>query len=134
VCVLDDVNTCLLKGFGCESFAGVRCTGFTDGDCLWDLSLGRCTGDGKFYGETFLGRLWMFFCEGRGGEEKESGHVQDGRFSLDDTRCQTDQFFYIVYYIVHASGHRVVHASGHRERWTGLDDLKFRQLTTSFTY
>jgi hypothetical protein len=23
---------------------------------------------------------------GRGGEEKESGHVQEGRFSMDDTR------------------------------------------------
>ena len=32
-------------------FGGVSCTGFADGDCLWDLSLGQCTGDGKFDGE-----------------------------------------------------------------------------------
>ena len=25
----------------------VRCTGFVDGDCLWDLSLGQRTGDGE---------------------------------------------------------------------------------------
>jgi hypothetical protein len=53
--VLDDVNTRSLEGFGCESFPGVSCTGFTDGDCLWDLSLGL-TGDGKLDEETFLGR------------------------------------------------------------------------------
>ena len=38
---------------GVDLFAGVRCTGFTDGDCLWDLSLGQRTGDGKFDGEAF---------------------------------------------------------------------------------
>jgi hypothetical protein len=38
---------------GVNPFAGVRCTGDTDGDCLWDLSLGQSTGDGKFDGETF---------------------------------------------------------------------------------
>ena len=53
-----------IPGFGCESFAGISCTGFTDGDCLWDLSLGRHTGDGKFDGEVFLGRLWMLFLVG----------------------------------------------------------------------
>jgi hypothetical protein len=30
--VLDDVNAWSLAGFGWESFAWVRCTGFTDGD------------------------------------------------------------------------------------------------------
>jgi hypothetical protein len=60
MCFLDDVNVCSFPGFGCESFVGVSYTGFTDGDCQWDLSLGR-TGDGKFDGETFLGRLWMVF-------------------------------------------------------------------------
>ena len=42
---------------GVDPFAEVRYTGFTDGDCLWDVSLGQHTGDGKFDGETFLGRL-----------------------------------------------------------------------------
>ena len=36
--VLDDVNASSFAGFGCESFAGLSFIGFTDGDCLWDLS------------------------------------------------------------------------------------------------
>ena len=70
-----------------------------DGDCRWDLSLGQIIGDGKGDGETFLGGLWMVFLGGQGGEEKTSGHVQHGRFLLDDTRFQTFPFFmlYIIY-------------------------------------
>jgi hypothetical protein len=37
---------------GVDPFAEVRCTGFADGDCLWDLSLRQRTGDGKIDGET----------------------------------------------------------------------------------
>ena len=51
---------------GVDPFTEVPCTGFTDGDCLWDLSLGHRTGDGKFDGETFLGRLLIFFLGGVG--------------------------------------------------------------------
>jgi hypothetical protein len=59
--VLDGVNTRSLASSRCESFPGVRCTGFTDGDCLWDLSLGRRTGDGKFDGESFwVGCGWFW--------------------------------------------------------------------------
>ena len=36
---------------------GSDALGFVDGDCPWNLSLGRSTGDGKFDGETFLGVL-----------------------------------------------------------------------------
>jgi hypothetical protein len=32
---------------GVDPFAEVRCTGFTDGDYLWDLSLRQRTGDGQ---------------------------------------------------------------------------------------
>ncbi len=32
---------------GVDPFAEVRFTGFTDGDCLWDLSLRQLTGDGQ---------------------------------------------------------------------------------------
>ncbi len=32
---------------GVDPFAEVRCTGFADGDCLWDLSLRQRTGDGQ---------------------------------------------------------------------------------------
>jgi hypothetical protein len=38
----------------------------------------------------------MFFLGGAGGEEKASGHGQQGR-SLDDARFQTDPFCYILY-------------------------------------
>ena len=54
----------LLLVLGVDPFAEVRCTGFTDGDCLWDLSLRQRTGDGKIDGETFLGRLLIFFFGG----------------------------------------------------------------------
>jgi hypothetical protein len=47
------------------------------------------TGDGKFDGETFLGRLWMFFLGGSGGEEEESGHVNRVGFRL--TTCAFEQ-------------------------------------------
>ena len=57
---------------GVDPFAEVRCTGFTDGDCLWDLSLGQRTGDGKFDGEAFLGGLWMFFLGGVGQGQRKS--------------------------------------------------------------
>ncbi len=39
---------------GVDPFAEVRCTGFADGDCLWDLSLQR-TGDDKLEGRRFGG-------------------------------------------------------------------------------
>ncbi len=96
----DDVSHFLGGILGVNSVAEVHCTGFSDGDCLWSLSLGRLTGDGKFDGETFLGRLWMFFS-GWGGGDKRQHQVtfRRGQCSLDDTRCQTDPFFYVVYYI-----------------------------------
>ncbi len=65
-----------LAGFGCESFEVALSTGFMDGDYPGNLSLGQQTGDGKFDGETFLGRTWMFFPWGfGGGEEEASGQV-----------------------------------------------------------
>jgi hypothetical protein len=51
---------------GVNPFAGVSCTGFVDGDCLWDLSLGRHTGDGKFDGEVFWVGCGWFFLGGSG--------------------------------------------------------------------
>jgi hypothetical protein len=42
------------------------------GACLWDLSLGQHTGDGKLDGETFLGRTWMFFLGGAGEGKRNS--------------------------------------------------------------
>ena len=43
--VLEDVNTGSITVSGCESFAGVHCTGFVDDDYPWDLSLGHHTGN-----------------------------------------------------------------------------------------
>ncbi len=84
--VLDSVNSSSFAGFGCESFAGLSFIGFTDGDCLWDLSRGRLTDDGKFDGKVFLGRLWMVFLGGTGGESESARTRQQGRLKLDDPR------------------------------------------------
>ena len=78
---------------------GSAALGFTDGDCPGNLSLGQHTGDGKFDGETFLGRTWMFFCEGRGRGRGSVRVSTPESFSQDDTRFQTVPFFmlYIIY-------------------------------------
>ncbi len=57
---------------GGNSLHGSDGLGFADGDCPWNLSLGQSTGDGKFDGEVFLGRLWMFFLVGSGEEKRNS--------------------------------------------------------------
>ncbi len=59
---------------------------FVDGGCSGNLPLGSCIGDEEV-------------SAGRGGEEKAPGHVQQGRFSLDDARFLTAPFFlcYILY-------------------------------------
>ena len=63
-----------LRVLGVDPCAEVRCTWITDGDCPGNLSLGQHTGDGKFDGETFLGRTWMFFLGGEGeGKRKRQG-------------------------------------------------------------
>ena len=54
---------------GVDPFAEFRCTGFADGDCLWDLSLHR-TGDVKLEGDV-LGRMLIFFFLGERGREEE---------------------------------------------------------------
>ena len=70
------------------------------GACLWDLYLDKYTGDGRFDGGSFLGRLLIFFSWGdRGGDEEPPGHVLLSHFSEDDARFQTAPFFmlYIIY-------------------------------------
>ncbi len=44
------------------------------GICRWDLSLGQCTSDVRFDGETFLGGLLIFFLGGRGRGRGTPGH------------------------------------------------------------
>ena len=87
-----------------DPFAEVRCTGFADGDCLWDLSLGQRNGDGKFDGETFLGRLLIFFLGGRGRGRGGPRASTAESFSQDDARFQTAPFFYVIYYILSSGG------------------------------
>ena len=43
--VLEVANARSVAGCGCESFSGVHCTGFVNGDCPWDLSLRQRTGN-----------------------------------------------------------------------------------------
>ena len=43
--VLEGANEWSVAGSGCETFEGVHCTGFVDGDSTWDLSLGQRTGN-----------------------------------------------------------------------------------------
>ncbi len=59
-----------LRVLGVNPCAGVHCTWIPDGDCPGNLSLGRHTGNGKTDEETFLGRTWIVFSWGTGGEEK----------------------------------------------------------------
>jgi hypothetical protein len=73
-----------LRVLGGNPLHGSDALGLTDGDFPWNLSLGRHTGDGKFDGEIFLGRLWMFFLGvGTGGEGQEEapGHDCRGAFA-----------------------------------------------------
>ncbi len=51
--VLDDVNTRSCAGSGCGSFCRGPLDWIPDGDCLWDLSLGQRTGEGKLEGRRF---------------------------------------------------------------------------------
>jgi hypothetical protein len=50
------------------------------GSCLWDLSLGKNTGNVRFDGETFLGGLLIFFLGGRGEGRGTPEHDCRGAF------------------------------------------------------
>jgi hypothetical protein len=66
------------------------------GACLWDLSLGQLTGDGRFDGETFLGGLLIFFLGDGGGEEELQGTTAEA-FSQDDASSKHPCLCYILY-------------------------------------
>jgi hypothetical protein len=83
------------------------------GVCLWDLSLGQHTGDGKL-GETFLGRTWMFFSGGGGGfggEGKRNSRARLPRRFRRTTRVPNIPV-YVMYYIFHSGGFRCSMSSG----------------------
>jgi hypothetical protein len=70
------------------------------GACLWDLSLGQRTGDGRFDGEAFSGGLLIFFLGGRGRGRGTPGHDCRGVFRRT-TRVPNSPIFYVyILYIV----------------------------------
>jgi hypothetical protein len=85
------------------------------GTCLWDLSLGLLTGEGRFDGETFLGGLLIFFLGGRGRGRGTPGHDCRGVFA-GQHEFQTALFMlYTIYCAVEVS---LQHVSDNRERWS----------------
>ena len=85
------------------------------GDCLWDLCLDKYTGDGRFDGEAFLGRLLIFFLGGRGRGRAGDRASTAASFSQDDARFQTAPFLCYILYIEQWK-FRCSMSSGHRER------------------
>jgi hypothetical protein len=86
-----------LAGFGWESFAWVRYTGFTDGGLPMGSIPGARTGDGRFDGETSLGGLLIFFLGGTG-EGKRSSRVRlPERFFAGRTGSKQSCLCYILY-------------------------------------
>ena len=73
------------------------------GACLWDLSLGQLTGDGKYDGETFLGRTWMFFSGRGGGGKRDSRARAVETFSQDDASSK-QPWVYVIYYMLSSGG------------------------------
>ena len=76
---------------------------FTNGDCPGNLSLGQHTGEGKFDGETFLGRTWMFFLGGAGEGKLNSRARAVETFSQDDTSSK-QPWVYVIYYMLSSGG------------------------------
>ncbi len=90
----------------CWFWVGILCMGPMHWIHGWGLTYGiypwgSALVMGKFDGATFLG-----------GEEKASGHGQQGR-SLDDARFQTAPFCFILY--IAQWKFRCIMSSGHRE-------------------
>jgi hypothetical protein len=80
-----------------------------DGANTWFLIL---PGHESSRSSAQLIRRWGLFRESAPGEEKASGHGQQGR-SLDDTRFQTNPFCYVLY--VEQWKFRCIMSSDHHE-------------------
>ena len=109
--VLNDVNVWSFAGFGWESFAWVRCTGFVDGD----LSMGSIPDNERVMGDL-MGRHfgWVvdFFLGGEGRGRGTPGHDCRDVFAVDASSKQPFMF-YIIYCTVEVS---LQHVKDHRER------------------
>ncbi len=100
--VLDGVNARSLAGFGWESFAWVRWTGFTDGVLSMGSIPGSRTGDGRFDGETSLGGLLIFFLGGWGRGRGAPGGVLLRGFSQDERAPNSPAC--VIYYMLNSGG------------------------------
>jgi hypothetical protein len=90
------------------------------GACLWDLSLGYRTGDGRFDGETFFGWVVDFFLGGRGGKRKYQGTVNRvGRWT---TRAFKHPHF-VLYYILRSGSFAAACLQSVTKGVLDLDDL-----------
>jgi hypothetical protein len=127
---------------GVNPFEGVNWTGFVDGDCLWDLSLGWSTGDGKFDGESFwVGCGWFFL--GVTGEGKRKLQVTYWWVVFAGRHEFPNNPFYVIskYYILISGGFSTACVRPSRTVLPILDTLvrhvhcwSFDNLTTSFTH
>ena len=68
--------------------------------------MGQHTGDGKFDGETFLGRTWMFFWEGQWRGSGTPGRVLLRRFHR--TTQVPNSPVYVIYYMLSSGGFAAV--------------------------
>ena len=96
--VLDVVNTLSFAGFGWETFAWVRCTGFADGG----LPMGSIPDRARVMGDL-MGRHfgWVVdFCLGGAGEGKRNSRARlPRRFRR---RIEFHTVLYVLYYILHS--------------------------------
>ena len=112
--VLDGVNALSFAGFGWESFAWVRCTGFADGG----LPMGSIPDSARVMGDL-MGRHfgWVvdFFLGWWGRGRGTPGHDCRDVFADDASSKQPLVFMFILY--IAQWKFRCSHAKGHRERW-----------------
>ena len=71
--------------------------GTAQGICPWVNALVMRKSDGRAF---WVGCGWFFFWEGRGGEEKESGHVSRVGFRWTTRAIKRPQLFMYIYYIL----------------------------------
>jgi hypothetical protein len=96
---LDGVSTRSLAVSGVDLLHRSNAMDLRMGTVQGVYSWGSALGDGDLMRRCFRVDCGCFSWGGGGGKEKASGHVQQGRFSLDDVRFLTDPFFlcYILY-------------------------------------
>ena len=74
------------------------------GTCLWDLCLDKYTGDGRFDGQAFLGRLLIFSFEGRGRGRGSVRASPAESFFAGLRALSNSPIFYVIYCILISGG------------------------------